>query len=361
MNTKNERESVVHEEIRPVMSPSAAVQNADLSSFFKKIKPNDFLELQRNYEGRLRLGKVSETELEDWKDKYPELVDNDQLKFEYNCFSKELHIICLPLPTHDALQLFFTRRVASCLEAKFGSAVEDLVDIGSGTSFSGFRGDPSGSSDKLPDAYVRVAGGEFPTIVCEAGYSESEEVLLEDARLWLLQTAGQTKIVIILAFTEVMPKGGQVAQDGDTPAGETQDGGQTFIPKINKETSVIDLAKQLFELNKEGKLAKPLVGNLTAKLSLYKASKTGEEIVEDFSTTKKCWEAPPPDGHAGDDKITFSIPSLLKYIERSIPYTELFRATHRAKKLRSKVDGLEEEQTFAKSKRRRLDPMGPWM
>ncbi|PUU73061.1 hypothetical protein B9Z19DRAFT_1069278 [Tuber borchii] len=374
--TNRNIQTELNAEIGPVMSPDGAVRHTHFSSLLTKLKPKEVLELQRTYEGRLPLGKVSETELDEWKEAYPELVENDQVKFEYNCFSKELQIICLPLPTHDALQLFFTRRVGSCLEAKFGSAAEDLADIGSGTSFSGFRGDPSGSSEKLPDAYVQVPDGEFPTIVCEAGFSEAKEELLEDAKLWLLKTAGQTKVVIILAFTEVMPKRGQVALDGDTPAGETQDGGQTFIPKIDKEMSVTDLAKQLFEVNKEGKLAKPLVGNLTAKLSLYKASKTGEDIIEVFSTMvlprppandpgpteffitiEEVLGSPPPDGHAGDDKITFSIPSLQKYIERSITRTELFRATRRAKKLRSKVDGLEAEQTFAKSKKRRLDPM----
>ena len=45
-------------------------------------------------------------------------------------------------------------------------------------------------------------GDKLPAIVCEAGFSENWDKLMEDARLWLLCTGGETKIVFVLSFTE---------------------------------------------------------------------------------------------------------------------------------------------------------------
>ena len=43
---------------------------------------------------------------------------------------------------------------------------------------------------------------KLPAIVCEAGFSENWDKLMEDTRLWLLCTGGETKIVFVLSFTE---------------------------------------------------------------------------------------------------------------------------------------------------------------
>jgi len=39
-------------------------------------------------------------------------------------------------------------------------------------------------------------------VVCETGWSEKHDALMDDARLWLLYTNGQTRLVIVVAFTE---------------------------------------------------------------------------------------------------------------------------------------------------------------
>jgi len=50
-----------------------------------------------------------------------------------------------------------------------------------------------------------LPGADFPTVICEAGWSERLEALLDDARLWLLHTNGQTKAVVLVSFTESYP------------------------------------------------------------------------------------------------------------------------------------------------------------
>ncbi|KAG0134428.1 hypothetical protein HOY82DRAFT_602445 [Tuber indicum] len=123
----------------------------------------------------------------------------------------------MPLPTHDSLQIFFTCKVTAFLVEQFVSAqAGELADEGSGTTFSGFTGDPSGGSEKLPDVYVRLPRGEYPTIVCEAGWAEDREQLVQDDRLWLLQTSGETRVVIVLSFQENIPPAPAVVRDDQT-------------------------------------------------------------------------------------------------------------------------------------------------
>ena len=43
---------------------------------------------------------------------------------------------------------------------------------------------------------------DFPAVVCEIGWSEKHAALEDDARLWLLYTDRQTRLVIIVEFTE---------------------------------------------------------------------------------------------------------------------------------------------------------------
>ena len=70
--------------------------------------------------------------------------------------------------------------------------------------FSDFRikDDYCGKSKKIPDAYVIQPDADFPAVVCKSGWSEKHAALEDDARLWLLYTDRQTRLVIIVEFTE---------------------------------------------------------------------------------------------------------------------------------------------------------------
>ncbi|CUS13745.1 unnamed protein product [Tuber aestivum] len=116
---------------------------------------------------------------------------------------------CMSTVTHDSPQYFFTHTVCVSLTEKVGLLkARQLVSVGSGTTFIGFEGGRSGSSEKLPDTFVRLRGARFPAVVCEAGWSETREQLIDDGRLWLLHTGGEPKIVIVVSFTETPTRDG---------------------------------------------------------------------------------------------------------------------------------------------------------
>lgn len=70
--------------------------------------------------------------------------------------------------------------------------------------FGGFTGTQNALSRKQPDASLQIDGYDFPTVVCEAGCAEKMDDLMRDAALWLLHTDGQTSVVLVLAFSEVI-------------------------------------------------------------------------------------------------------------------------------------------------------------
>ncbi|KAG0634938.1 hypothetical protein HOY80DRAFT_485453 [Tuber brumale] len=128
----------------------------------------------------------------------------------------------MPTPTHDSLQYFFTQTVFGTFVKKVEFLkAQELVTTGAGTSFTGFEGDWCRSTEKLPDAFVRVKGSEFSVVVCEAGWAEKLEDLTTDAKLWLLNTGGQTKIVIVTCFTETHTKSETGPTSETDPTGET--------------------------------------------------------------------------------------------------------------------------------------------
>ena len=47
-----------------------------------------------------------------------------------------------------------------------------------------------------------LPAADFPTVVCETGSSDDHLTLMDDMRLWLLHTGGQTTLVIVISFTE---------------------------------------------------------------------------------------------------------------------------------------------------------------
>jgi len=246
--------------------------------------------------------------------------------------------------------------------------------------------------------------------VCEAGWAETLEDLKTDAKLWLLHTGGQTKIVIVTCFTETHTKDETDATSMTDPPSETDPtnetdppsktdptsemdptseaseavtgtgGGQVgvrvgereLIKGINESTKLVDLAKVLLELNEHEELGMPLIGKLQASLYVYCANEDYKGITEVFSTAI----LPPPPADSGaphlfeitmkdifgedvpkdmkpTDPITFSLPVLGKIIAKSLPETEWFRANRRAKKLLKEKGVLGECETFAQRKRRR--------
>ncbi|KAG0126291.1 hypothetical protein HOY82DRAFT_615489 [Tuber indicum] len=140
-----------------------------------------------------------------------------------------------------------------------GSKARAMVAVRSGTTFSGFIGDGFGTSRKLSDAYIQLPEGRFPTVICEAGWAESLEDLMQDARLWLLHTDGETRIVIVISFMEKNLRTA-VAFESLDPSCES-----TVDTADSKQT------QQLFDLNQQSKLQHPLLRKILATLHIYKA------------------------------------------------------------------------------------------
>lgn len=229
---------------------------------------------------------------------------------------------------------------------------------------------------------MKLRDAEFPAVVCEAGWSEAHKELMDDARLWLLQTGGQTRIVIVLSYTENKTKSpleaaNQMSED-EVLTGGSMSEEQTVVNGIDKSTNYKGLVKMLLDLNRQGKLEQPLVGSLKATLYVYRASEDGKDIMESFRTTVL---PPPPVGERGPrefgvtmgellgdsvpegqdpaDAIIFDLEGLEGFITRSIPGTGRLRAGCRAKKLMIAAGVWEEKETFSHSRQqRRLDHSG---
>ncbi|KAG0637774.1 hypothetical protein HOY80DRAFT_1138061 [Tuber brumale] len=374
--------SLATPDIIPIDVPPLPIPIIGLPSRLTDIGPDELLRIQSNKEGRLKLGNISATELDNWKSRYPKFFESEELRFEYNFLSGGFLIKCMPLPTHDSLQTFFSHTVSFSLDQRFGfSQASKLITVASGTTFSGFAGDPTGASKKLPDAYVRSGNGIFPTVVCEAGWAEGHAQLIQDARLWLLHTRGQTRVVIVVAFTENSVEVPTVSDNSDNEVTTTitSNKEQILLESISEQTNTSDLAESLLLLNRKGELRCPLVGNLEADLHVYRASATGDDICESFATkffpTPTVEDSGPkefgiklgellgdciPEGENPDEEVKFSLDHLKECLERSLPHTERLRATDRALSLlRSRV-GLPDIETFAQCKRRGVDPFTLW-
>ena len=83
-----------------------------------------------------------------------------------------------------------------------------------------------------------------------------------------------------------MDKEPRTGRDGPEAYGEEK----MVVDSIDGTTSFHDLATRLLDLNHQGKLRKPLVGDLTATVHIYKANKDRTEIEESFKATL----LPPP-------------------------------------------------------------------
>ncbi|KAG0638986.1 hypothetical protein HOY80DRAFT_1046509 [Tuber brumale] len=374
----------------------------------------EIFRLQDTIEGQLKLNGISSEEVNKWERKHPGVMENQKIRQEYNFLTQSFIIKCSPLPTHEALAQFFTESIHGSLFEQFGAKeARGLVRVSSGMSFTGFSGDICGKSVKIPDAYAKLPGARFPTVVCEAGWSEKFEALLDDARLWLLHTSGQTRAVILVSFTESyagsspelgnnepevekdIPEmgkgktmmgvendqlGGGCEKDAEEPVALSEE--QIVLESIDETTGYHALAARLLDLNRQGKLKEPLVGTLGATVHVYKACEEGKEIKESFMATL----LPPPEGdleppvgnlekeersgfgvelvdllgdnvpmgHDPKNKVMFSLKELEKFVGTSLPETEERRSFARAVKLLRAAGQWEERESWAQSKRRRL-------
>lgn len=241
-------------------------------------------------EAPLILQNVTPDDIGNWRSRFPDLIEDDNVRYEYNSLAERMIVKCMPWPIHDSLQIFMCQRITKEVSS---SRADGKLRFGSGTTFTGFTGDYAFSSQKLPDAYVRVSKHtEFPTVVAEAGWSEDLPQLIEDAKLWVEGSGYRTRVVLLTAFTEIR-EDNDVLVDGD---GETE---AQLMECVDRGMSEMVLAPRLLSLHRRNGLAEALLGTIHATMHVYRLDNENR-LYEDF--TAVVLPAPPiPEANEADE------------------------------------------------------------
>lgn len=132
------------------------------------------------------------------------------LRFTYDASTSTLITRCMPSPIHDAVQLFFQRRLKRLIiERRISYSDSTRFELQTGTDVGRFTGDRAGSR-KQPDIAVIAAGdddeddlnSDFPLVAVEVGFSEGYDALKKDMELWLVGSEGKVRVVVLISLLE---------------------------------------------------------------------------------------------------------------------------------------------------------------
>jgi hypothetical protein len=128
----------------------------------------------------------------EWLDK--NYRDLPRIRLDYDLISEKL-IIKLVSGEHDSAHRQFTAMMTDHVRA-LGISRRDLASRGAGREMRNNqrRKEPD---DQFKPA-TRVMAEDRPTLVIEAGWSESMNQLRNDAHYWLTKTNGEVKIVLLI-------------------------------------------------------------------------------------------------------------------------------------------------------------------
>lgn len=251
-----------------------------------------------------------------------------------------------------------------------------------GADFCNFKGNYEDTyTRKSPDAYVKVAGARgFPSVVVEVGWAESMADLLADARLWLLGTAGQTKVVIVVKFTETADAPSSSSSSSEDTEDEADEDPATdeaaLLKAVDKTTRFSALADAILDLHHRGALAKPLLGAIAATFHVFRRSPGDADIFEAFTTTvlpeptstdpqpqtyaltlKDLYgDTPVPPGTDAAQSFVMDMADFRRDVAFQVPEMEVKRSLDRAKGVLEAKGFWEGRATFAgakKAKRKR--------
>ncbi|OJD17346.1 hypothetical protein AJ78_02531 [Emergomyces pasteurianus Ep9510] len=136
-----------------------------------------------------------------------ELVERRNIRVNFNAFTRTLRIRIMPTELHDAHQRWaFDAVVEWTLDGLVSREEQRTLGAGVGTTFRGFVGVYQGSK-KEPDFFFRADTNAFPSIVIEAGWSESWPYLRADKDLWM-KGNNCIQLVILLKWSKIV--GGRV-------------------------------------------------------------------------------------------------------------------------------------------------------
>ncbi|OCK95810.1 uncharacterized protein K441DRAFT_74929 [Cenococcum geophilum 1.58] len=127
-------------------------------------------------------------------------------RVSYNSYTQTLHINIMPNFIHDCYQPWLLKEIKIMERSGFITAAEsDLLEIYSGTTITNF-GPPYINSSKQPDQAIVPQDKDIPTVIVEAGWSESVPKLHQDTSLWLKGGAGFVQVVLLIKWTKIIGK-----------------------------------------------------------------------------------------------------------------------------------------------------------
>lgn len=151
------------------------------------------------------------------------------LRYTYDASTSTLITRCMPSPIHDAVQVFFQRRLKQLIiERRISYADSTRFELQTGTDVGRFTGDRAGSR-KQPDVAVMAAGdddeddlnSDFPLVAVEVGFSEGYEALKNDMELWLVGSEGKVRVVVLISLLETPHyQAHQFLTDDDDPSAD---------------------------------------------------------------------------------------------------------------------------------------------
>jgi hypothetical protein len=142
-------------------------------------------------------------------------------------------------------------------------------------------------SGKEADGFVTLKRRKYPLIVTEAGWSESERDLREDARLWLWGTEPPVQFVIVVEHVETKflrdERLEEEEEEGEKEEWKTDEILSSGEPIELRESVADDDARQrawaklLLQLHSENKLMKPLLGSVRSTLYIYRRKRNDDD------------------------------------------------------------------------------------
>lgn len=128
-----------------------------------------------------------------------------------------------------------------------------------------------------------------PCDVRSAGWSEKERDLIRDAQLWLRGTNDQVTFPIIVTFTENTDLRVELPDDRKFIGTDRLCNGNMIecLGEDGPEASSSDihaLAFKLRELEERGTLMKPLLGNIEARMRVFRKVREGDSLTRVISS-----------------------------------------------------------------------------
>jgi len=116
----------------PTLCQTHPCRSVELECRLGSLSLNEILRHQEGHEGQLSFDGILPEDVSRWESEHPGVIENDQVRQEYNFLNQRFIIKCAPTPTHESLSQFFSTTVIRSLVNLGGDEAVDMVRVGSG-------------------------------------------------------------------------------------------------------------------------------------------------------------------------------------------------------------------------------------